>query len=150
MPLKRKRDGTYVIKTKDDAIQAIKEADSIMDEIREQEEQRKALKKSAAFYMRDKGIDGFKIAGKMRALVRPTSRLWVVTEEDIPENLPDDDAAEVRPLEDILNAAQLEQVTKLVVDPEKMEQAIGLGIVDEEEIADAYLEIQNPNSVYVR
>lgn len=147
MPLKSKSSGEYIIKTKKDAQQAIQMAQEIKEAIADDVKDAGNLMRSAAHFVRDNMEDGqIKVGNKQFNLIRPSKRLWVVYDEDMPENAPDDAEA----LENLVDKKTLAKLTRRVADPEKIEIAVGTGLVDEDEIAPALIEIQDPKSVYLR
>jgi hypothetical protein len=135
------------VKTKADAIEALEEsvalkgaAEELMREhgITEMLEAADDLKKKATSFAAAKGIDKLDLSdgryGKLITAVH--ERVWVGTKDDMPDNV----AGDVKPLKSLVSKEVWMKITKRVPDPERIEQAVGEGLVTLDEIEPAYFE----------
>lgn len=136
-----------VIKTKNDAVEALTEATKLKEEaealmqehgITEMLETADELKKKATAFAASKGIDRLDLPdgryGKLITAVH--ARIWVGTKDDIPE----DATNKVKPLKSLVSKEVWMKITRRVPDPERIEQAVSDGLVTLDEIEPAYLE----------
>ena len=150
MPLKRLKNGQYVIKTEADAKQAVETAQEVKAEpeiIEAQEMMQDAteMMRGAARYLREKNKKALALDdGQTFKLITQHTRIWVATEDD----MPDDPPKGCMPLQDLVDKKTFMKLTRRVADPEKIQTAIGLGLIEEEAIEAAFIEI--PKSSYLR
>jgi hypothetical protein len=153
MALKRLKNGQYRIETKKQAVEALEESGIVemqMDTVE--------LKKAVTAFMAEKNAQALEIpkAGKVAKLIMGFDGTWIETRRDaLAANLP----AGVRNLKSIVAGKTVKlnngrkttlwnYITKRVLDPDKLAEAVATGAVDEDEIKDAYYE--KPRAPYVR
>jgi hypothetical protein len=135
------------IKTKADAIEALENATRLKDEaealmqeygITEMLEQAEKEKKAATVYAAAKGIDKLDLPdGRYGKLIQAVGeRVWVGTKADVPAEAGDN----VKPLKSLVTKEVWMKITKRVPDPELIDEAVGDGLITEDEIAPAYFE----------
>lgn len=136
-----------VIKTKNDAIEALTEATKLKEEaealmqehgITEMLEEADELKKRATSFAASKGIDKLDLPdGRYGKLIQAVGeRIWIGTKKDIPEGATD----KIKPLKSLVSKEVWMMITRRVPDPELIEQAVSDGAVTLDEIEPAYFE----------
>jgi len=154
MALKPLKNGQYKITTRAQAKEALQlmlekeQAVSELEEkhgIKEMKQDAVELKKAATAYMDEKDITALEFPGKVAKLIRGVDEIWINTREDL-RRIPA--AAGARTLRSILSREMWMQITKRVVDPEKLDDAVARGDISEDEISDALYE--KPRAAYVR
>ena len=159
MALKKNKDGTFQIKTMADATEAVMRAAEYKEEIREIMNETTELARAAAYYLNEKGIEQVELPdGSTVNVVQRHSRSWVATDDEIPEGL----AGVAESLRSICGDRTFTRkvrgknktvklwnfITKRVPDPAKIDQAVGLGMLTEDEIAPALIE--KPQAPYLQ
>lgn len=158
MALKRAKNGQYVIKDKDEALRALKMMESLAEEI---EEIRQAndipememdcveLKKAVTAWARDHGVQKIEMPeGHYYGLREDVNqRMWFATKDDIPDeaNFPTgwkpQSALSILKKKYPKNYKELfKRITKRVIDPVKLDEAVGEGVIDLEDLRPAYHE----------
>jgi hypothetical protein len=141
MKLKRNVNGTYTIKSKAEAEEALRLLEEIEEEISPKMIQATELKKAATQYAVDKKLDVIQLDGCYYRQINRATRFWVGTDDDVPDGL-----TNVKSLQSLVkgkkaNGKPLWQlITKRVPDPEKISEAVGKGWVEETEIQEAFVE----------
>jgi hypothetical protein len=105
------------------------------------------LKKAATGFMASKGISAITLGptGKVAKLIEASSGMWVTTKADLKGmNVPPG----TKTLKQILPKEIFKRVTRRRADAEAIAEAVDEGLIDEEEIKQAYVEI--PKAAYVR
>jgi hypothetical protein len=163
VPLKRLKNGTYEIKNEKDAIRAVELGYELKEALRDDMNNATELHRAAARYYQAQSDDSrarlseLYIADGVRAtLVQRFSRFWIGLKSDMPPDAP----PEARTLRAICGNRKIRRdrdgkliplwnfVTKRVPDPEKIEMAINLGYLDEDEASKAFLE--KPQAPYFK
>lgn len=153
--LKRNVNGTYTVKTKDDAKKALLLSNELRKEIEQIEEDQgllelrqdaTALKQAATQFLAAKGIDGLDLGDLYATLRRDAyARRWIATDEDLA------DAPEgAKSLRTILrkkfksNPDKFKEIWRRITKPvavaEEVQWLVDEGIVEEDEIAPAFVE----------
>jgi hypothetical protein len=144
MALKQRENGEYEISS----VKEVKEAMALRDDmIRDIEEaglleiQQDASELSRAIgrYMTENGVNEIKDAKTNRraVLVQRFNRKWITTRKE----LKDSEVDEAKALQDLVDKDVYMKITKRVVDPAALDEAVRDGLVTEKEIAAAYIEI---------
>ena|SRR5215467_998472 len=155
MALKRNKNGTYVVKTEPQAREALIEMKAISQQITalmvehgipELQAQADALKSAATDFCVANDVETIPLTTNVYARLRKDKYggTWVSTDADLTEDTPVD----VTPLRNILkkkfNSVRFREVwyeiSKRVVDTEKLEKAVTDGTLTAEEIAPAFYE----------
>lgn len=160
--LKANENGTYTITNKEGAIKALgmmqersEEAIQLSKEYGITDLQREAaeLKKAATAFCVAKGIEKLDLGDSYASLRQDGyDRRWIATKDELAEV----DAPDAVPLRTILkrefSTGQFKEIwnriTRRVVDPDALQEAIDEGILNEEEIAPAFVE--KKKSPYLR
>jgi hypothetical protein len=154
--LKRLRNGTFEVKTKAQAVEAFKTSQELSEAVRELEKENgidemrmdsTEMHLAATRYMADKKIKALEIPGisKVAKLIQGSRSMWLETKDDLKKQGVPDGARSVR---QIVGKEVWKQITKRALDPDKLAEAVATGVVDEDEVNQAYVEI--PNAPYVR
>jgi hypothetical protein len=139
--LKRNKTGTYTIRSKAEAEEALRLLEEIEEEISPKMIQATELKKAATAYAVDKKLDTIQLDGCYYRQITRYTRFWVGTDEDVPA-----EQAGVKSLQALVkgkkaNGKPLWQlITKRVPDPDKISEAVGKGWIEETEIEQAFVE----------
>lgn len=153
--LKRNQNGTYTIKTKDEATKALILSNDLKKEIEEIEEQQgllelrqdaTALKQGATQFLAAKGIDTLDLGDLYATLRRDAyARRWIATDDDL-EGAPEG----ATPLRTILkkkfkkNPDKFKEVWKRITRPvviaDELQELVDEGVLEEDEIATAFVE----------
>jgi len=134
------------LKTKAEAAKALEKsvklrasADTLVAEhgIDELYKEAERLKDEVAEFCISKKIDKLDIKGQRygRVIQAVQERIWVATKDDIPEGVKG-----VKPLKTILSKELFMKVTKRVVDPVKLDEAVNDELITLDEISKAYVE----------
>jgi hypothetical protein len=103
------------------------------------------LKRAATRYMDHKNVEALPVKGKIARLIRSVNeRKWLGTKADVEFDTPRD----VKPLRSIVSKEMWMKISKRVPDPDKINEAVAAGELDEAEIQTAYYETQK--APYVR
>lgn len=156
MALKMRDNGTYEVKTKKQAIEALQAMRRLDAEIqREMEESgigemmqdATEMKKAVTRWMTDSEIEQLQCDGFHGTLVRAVnSKMWITTDEDLVTAGQPAKAMSLRRIirKKFKNAAKRKEVwmriTKRVVDPEALDEAVAEGVLSADEVAPAYVE----------
>jgi hypothetical protein len=135
------------MKTKDEAIKALVQADKLEKEakeleiqygITERKEKAKAIKGDVARFFAAKGIQAVQLPSGAtgRLITSVQERVWVGTREDMPEDAPDG----LKPLKSLVTKEIWMKLSRRKADPEKIDQAVSDGLVTIDEIMPAYYE----------
>ena len=156
MALKRYENGTFEITNLKQAREAYELMQELSDSILELErengitEMRQdavGLKQSAdAFLVKRREALELPGIGKVAKVIRGYDGLWIGTKSDLQKL--DSVPQGVKPLRSIVGKDIWKRITKRVLDPEKLAEAVATGEVKEDEIEKAY--VQKPRSPYVR
>jgi hypothetical protein len=155
MALKRRKNGTYVVDKKADAEEALMLMLEIEDAIKEIHKDNgipemmmdsTELKRAATRYFASKRIKAMTLkgAGKVAKLIEGSEGQWIGTKAEMPDDAPDG----VRPLKSIVGKDMWKRITRRMIDPDKIMEAVSKGELDEDEISAAYYE--KPRAPYVR
>ena len=153
MALKRNKNGTYTIKTLADTKRALELGHEIKRGIHDDMVQSTELVKAAtAFFTEtDEGIEAIENGlelddGSEAKVVQRYTRFWIGTDDD----MPDDPPREARSLKSLCGKRKIERkgktislwnfLTRRVPDAERIENAINLGLISEEDVAPAFVE----------
>lgn len=140
--LTRKRDGSFTIKTKAEAEEALRRVVEIEEELAPKMAEASALKIAATDYAVSKKLDVIQLDGMYFRQITRFNRVWIGTEEDLPAGL----SGKVKSLASIVKGKKVngkplwQLITKRVPDPEKINEAVGKGWISEDEIAPAFFE----------
>jgi len=156
MALKRLKNGQYKIESKKQAVEAISLMLELEDAIRDLEKENGIdemkmdsveLKKAATAFMTEKNAQALEIpkAGKVAKLVAGFDGAWIETKADLKNA---GTPPGVKTLRAIVGKDLWLKITKRVLDPDKLAEAVATGAVDEDEIKNAYYE--KPRAPYVR
>lgn len=155
MALKTNKNGSYTVTTKADAVKALKMMQERQEEvmrlqaeagITELMQEATELKKAATAYVVANGIEKLDLGDHYATLRQDGyARQWIATKDDL-EKL--DAPTGAIPLRTILKKSLTPEnfkevwnrVTKRVVDADALQEAVDEGILDEEEIAPAFVE----------
>lgn len=159
--LKSRNNGTYTISTKADAEKALRMMVELQDEIMALNKEHgitelmrdaAELKKAATAFAVAKGITKLDVGDKYAALREDGyDRRWIGTQDELKDM---DAPAGATPLRTILKNGHADwkeiwmQITKRVVDSDKLQEAIDEGVLDEDEISAAFVE--KKKSPYLR
>jgi hypothetical protein len=142
MALERKENGQFVVRTMADAKEAMRLRDELLDEIRKsgiEEMQTDCTEMSRALgaFMVAGGIDEIadKKTNRRAVLVQRFNRKWIATRKELKS-----EGVDGKALQDLVDKEVFMKITKRVVDPIALDEAMRDGLVDESEIADAYVE----------
>lgn len=155
MALKRRRNGTFEVKTKAQAVEALQQMTELEEAVKEISKETGIdemmldaveLKKAATAYLAEKNIKALEIpkASKVAKLIEGSEGQWIGTKADMPTDAP----AGVSPLKALVPKEMWRRITRRVVDPQKVQAAINAGDLIEDEISDAFYE--KPRAAYVR
>lgn len=156
MALKRLKNGTFEVKTKAQAVEAFERSQELAEGIRELEKEHSIdemridsteMHKAATRYMEGKRLKALEIPGlsKVAKLVEGSRGMWIETKADL-KKLKND--AGVRSVRQIVGADIWKQITTRKLDPDKLAECVATGLIDEDEVNEAYVEL--PNAPYVR
>lgn len=155
MALRQNKNGTYVISSQADAVEALTlmekksaEVKKLMEKhgIEKRMQDATELKKAATNFMAMKNVEALELPiGKVAKLIQATKGMWIGTKDDLPDDV---SAREVKTLKSLVSKEIWMKLSRRVPDPAKIEEAVSEGLVEEDEIADAYLE--KANAPYVR
>ena len=141
MKLKRNVNGSYTIRSKAEAEEALRLLEEIEEEISPKMIQATELKKAATAYAVDKKLDVIQLDGCYYRQINRSTRFWVGTDADIPAGI-----AKVKSLQSLVKGKKAKGrplwqfITKRVPDSDRINEAIGMGWIEESEIQDAFVE----------
>jgi hypothetical protein len=164
MALKRNANGTFTVRSQKEAIEALTGVENLKAEIEElkrehgildMEEDATEMKKAAQVWCVKTKTDYLKLpGGRFARLIQAVGkREWIWSKRDLPPTV---EAEGAIPLREIILAEYGDEkyrelsraVTKRVVDPEKLSEAVAEGKLEEDVIAPAYVE--KLNAPYLR
>lgn len=141
MKLKRNKNGTFTIKTKAEAEEALARVVELEEEISPKMNEATALKVAATEWAVSKGVEVVQLDGCYFRQITRYNRTWIATDDDIPTA-----GGKVKSLQSIVKGKKVgitplwQKVTKRVPDPEKIAEAVGKGWISEKEVEKAFYE----------
>lgn len=147
MALKRNKNGTFTVKTKAEAEEALTELDRIQTEIGPKMIEAAELKKAATAFAEKKNVDVVQLDGAYYRLITRNTRMWIATDDDMPQGV----KGGAKSLQSIVKGIKIgkkplwQLITKRVPDPELIDEAVRQGWISEKKIGKAFIEKpQNP------